>query len=245
MDFDSIPCITTEQMVEVDRLMVEEYGIKLIQMMENAGRQLARLSVEEHLDRNPAGKVVLVLAGSGGNGGGALVCARNLHNWGADVEVVLSKPVSGYSGVIRAQVEILKSYPLQIHMARELKDIKIPDLIIDGIIGYSLEGAPRGVAAEMINWANQKDCPILALDVPSGLDASTGEAFSPAIHAATTMTLALPKTGLKLAGKMYVGKLYLADIGVPPELYASSSLGLSVGPIFKQEEIIHLADLND
>lgn len=245
MDFESIPFLTREQMVEVDRLMIEEYGIKLIQMMENAGRQLARLSVDEFLDGNPAGKRVVVLAGSGGNGGGVLVCARNLHNWGAKVEVILSKSPAEYSGVILSQVEILKKYLVKIQTAEDLKDCSAPDLVIDGIIGYSLRGAPRDAAAEMINWANQQDSPVLALDVPSGLDASTGEVLSPTVYAVATMTLALPKIGLQLAGKKVVGELYLADIGVPPSLYASPSLGLSVGSIFKGKEIIHLANLSD
>jgi len=77
----SIPFITTSQMIEVDRLMVEKYDIKLIQMMENAGRNLADLALEMFLNNsNDNTKVVVILAGTGGNGGGALVCARHLHN---------------------------------------------------------------------------------------------------------------------------------------------------------------------
>jgi NAD(P)H-hydrate epimerase len=244
MDKKAIPFITTDQMVEVDRLMEDEYNIGLIQMMEIAGRQLARLSRDLFFHGNLKGKKVVVLAGSGGNGGGALVSARNLHNWGADVEVVISKPKDSYTGVIRKQVEILTCYPIPLQTANDLLNVNPPNLIIDGVIGYSLRGAPRGPAKRMIQWAGQQTCPLLALDVPSGIDSTTGEAHSPVIQATATMTLALPKTGLRSAGKKYVGDLYLADIGVPPELYAQPTLSLQVGPLFQQSEIIRLPDLS-
>jgi NAD(P)H-hydrate epimerase len=114
-----------------------------------------------------------------------------------------------------------------------------PDLILDAILGYGMNGNPRSPAADMILWANQESAPVLALDLPSGLDASSGIAYNPTIQASATLTLALPKTGLLVsaAGK-YVGVLYLGDIGVPPELYAS--LGIAVGPIFAKEMVIRL-----
>jgi NAD(P)H-hydrate epimerase len=86
-----LPAISTEQMVEVDRLMVEQYRIDLIQMMENAGRCLALVARDRFLGGNPGGKSVLVLAGTGGNGGGALVAARRLASWGASVQIGLTK----------------------------------------------------------------------------------------------------------------------------------------------------------
>ena len=115
------------------------------------------------------------------------------------------------------------------------------DLIVDGIIGYSLSGAPRGAAADLIHWANDQDRPTLALDVPSGLDATTGTAYVPCVRAAATMTLALPKEGLRAEGaEQYVGELYLADISVPPALYAAPPLSLKVGPLFAEEDVIRL-----
>ena len=79
---ESRPSITADQMREVDRAMVEDYGIQLTQMMENAGRNLAHLARYRLLEGDPRGERVLVLAGKGGNGGGGAVCARRLHNWG-------------------------------------------------------------------------------------------------------------------------------------------------------------------
>lgn len=227
-------------MVEVDRLMVDEYGIKLVQMMENAGRHLAELARTRFMDGNPGGKKVLVLSGSGGNGGGAMVCARNLVNWGSDIQIVLSKPVDNLSGVIRNQAEILTQMGFQLHSIGDIQAGMKLDLIIDGIIGYSIKGAPRGIAANMITRANDYKVPILALDIPSGINATTGEVYEPAIRASATLTLALPKIGLKSAPQDMVGNLFLADIGVPPELYSRSSLNLQVGNLFKNESIIAL-----
>ena len=102
-----IPYITTEQMREVDRAMIEDYGIDLIQMMENAGRNLAHLARDRFLGGNPTGKKIVVLAGKGGNGGGALVCARRLHNYGADVRVFVIADKADFTPIPQHQFDIL------------------------------------------------------------------------------------------------------------------------------------------
>src|SRR5712692_10179808 len=94
-----LPFVTTEQMIEVDRAMMQDYRIELIQMMENAGRNLSHLARLRFLDGNPQGKKVVILAGTGGNGGGALVCARRLHNWGAQVQVYLTRLAKDFTPV--------------------------------------------------------------------------------------------------------------------------------------------------
>jgi len=235
-----IPYLTTQQMIEVDRLMVDVFGIQIVQMMENAGQHLAVLARDRFLEGDPESKRIIVLAGSGGNGGGVLVSARNLHNWGAEIEIYLTRHYSDLTGVVRKQALILQAMGLQLRTASELKQVSEPDLVIDGIIGYSLQGAPRGAAAELIFWANGRSAPILSLDLPSGLDPGTGEVHPPVIEANATMTLALPKIGLKTPDSAVVGELYLADIGVPPELYKQPSLQLQVGPIFHNGQIIRL-----
>jgi NAD(P)H-hydrate epimerase len=89
--------------------------------------------------------------------------------------------------------------------------------------------------------AMSQRAPILSLDVPSGIDTGTGTVYEPAIRATATMTLALPKRGLGLPGaEELVGELYLADISVPPELYASPALNVSVGPIFSRADVFRL-----
>ncbi|MGH2348918.1 MAG: NAD(P)H-hydrate epimerase, partial [bacterium] len=106
--------------------------------------------------------------------------------------------------------------------------------------GYSLRGDPHGWAAETISRINGQPAPVLALDVPSGLDATTGRVGVPCVRAALTMTLALPKMGLLVEeAKPFVGALYLADIGVPPGLY--ERLGLTVGPLFAGAEVLKIS----
>jgi NAD(P)H-hydrate epimerase len=228
--------------------MIEDYHIELIQMMENAGRNLAHLARSRFLDGDPRGRTVVVLSGSGGNGGGGLVCARRLHNWGARVLVVTTQPDDRYRGVPAHQLDILRRMEIPITTPNEnttiddqFQDKLSVDLIIDAVIGYSLSGAPRGNAAQMITWANAQGAPILSLDTPSGIDTTSGQVSNPIIRADATLTLALPKQGLRASktGK-YVGELYLADISIPPELYSDLGLDLSVGPIFAQDEIIRL-----
>jgi NAD(P)H-hydrate epimerase len=236
-----IPYVTTEQMIEVDRAMVEDVRIELIQMMENAGRNLAHLARIRFFDGNPQGKYVVVLAGTGGNGGGALVCARRLFTWGARVQVVVTHQASDFTPIPAHQLDILQRMQVPVAQAEAVNQVGSPVLIVDGLVGYRLRGAPHGTAADLIRWANAEPAPTLALDVPSGIDATTGTVFDPAIKATATMILALPKAGLHAPGvEALVGELYLADISVPPSLYAEPALALRVGPLFAESEILRL-----
>jgi NAD(P)H-hydrate epimerase len=236
-----VPWLTTEEMVEVDRAMIEDFHIELIQMMENAGRNLAHLARERFLDGDPRGKTVVVLAGPGGNGGGALVCARCLHAWGAHVEVIVTRPDSDFTTVPAHQLDILRRMRVPTRLAESVDQAPPTDLVVDGVIGYSLDGAPRGAAGDLIRWANTQSAPVLALDVPSGIDTTRGTVYDPAIRADATMTLALPKEGLRAEGvREHVGDLYLADISVPPALYAGDALGFDVGPVFATGDIVRL-----
>lgn len=236
-----VPYLTTDQMREVDRAMIEDYGILLIQMMENAGRNLAHLARNRFFGGDPRGKTVVVLAGTGGNGGGALVCARRLHNYGAKVSVYVTAPMNDFTSIPKHQYQVLTKMGVLVQPVDALRDALTPDLIVDGVIGYSLKGAPVGNAAEMIVWANEHDVPVLSLDAPSGVDTTSGTVFNPAIKAVATMTLALPKEGLRASGvEEQVGELYLADISVPPELYGSDALGLAVPQIFARSDIVRL-----
>jgi NAD(P)H-hydrate epimerase len=235
-----VPYLTTDQMVEVDRAMMEDLRIELIQMMENAGRNLAHLARRRFLDGDPVGRGVVVLAGTGGNGGGALVAARRLHGWGARVKVFTTRPAEAFTPVPARQLDILRRMHVPVDSAAPPAS-EAPDVVLDGVIGYSLRGSPRGRAAELIRWANGAGSPVLSLDAPSGVDTTTGRVFEPAIRADATMTLALPKEGLRAPGvEDHVGELYLADIGVPPSLFAEPPLGLEVGAVFAREDVVRL-----
>ncbi len=231
-----IPSLTTSQMIEVDRAMIEDYHIELIQMMENAGRALAELA-RRQLRGAVQGSSVVVICGNGNNGGGGMTAARRLHNWGADVLVALTKSADELRGVPAHQLDILRRMEIPIVDSASL--LPPPSLILDAIIGYNLSGSPRGAAADLIRWANKQNASILSLDTPSGLDLTSGTAHDPTIRASATLTLALPKQGLTTPeAKKYVGDLYLADISVPPELYAK--MGIAVPPLFAESDIIRV-----
>jgi NAD(P)H-hydrate epimerase len=232
--------LTRDQMVEVDRAMLDDYRIDLVRMMENAGRGLAFLARERFLDGDPYGRRVSVYAGTGGNGGGALVAARRLHNAGSEVEVVLTRQPDALAPVPKEQLDIIARMGLNVTTADDMGTTEPPDVILDGVIGYSLSGPPRGGAARLIRYANDQSVPILSLDVPSGIETTSGMVHEPAIRATATLTLALPKEGLRAAHvREYVGELFLADISVPPDLYRTY-LGFDTGPTFAMGDVLHI-----
>jgi NAD(P)H-hydrate epimerase len=207
-----VPAVTADEMREVDRIAVEETGPNLFQMMENAGRNLASVAISM-LGESWRSASVVVLAGTGGNGGGGIAAGRHLANRGASVTTLVTDP-DGLTPVAAAQFETYRHAGGTVASSDGV--MAAPDLIIDSLIGYSLRDAPRDVAARFIDLANDADAPVLALDVPSGVDATTGETPGVAVKADTTMTLALPKTGL--TGR-HIGRLLLADIGIPAAVY--------------------------
>ena len=230
-----IPILTTEQMIEVDRLMIADYGIEIIQMMENAGRNLAELT-GRILGASLSRRSVCVLCGRGNNGGGGMVAARHLHNRGADVHII--RLAGELKDVPAKQWNISEYMGLRNDPYFELSDA---DIIIDALIGYGLQGDPLPEVAVWIEKINAAGKPVLALDVPSGLDSTSGMPGKPTVQTDATMTLALPKVGLmKESAHPYIGELYLADISVPPELYRK--MGIVVGNIFEQDAIIKIRE---
>ena len=208
-----VPAVTAEQMREIDRIAIEETGPNLFQMMENAGHNLAALSMEL-LGNGWQQASYLVLAGSGGNGGGGICAGRHLANHGCRVSLCLADP---------EHLEEVPAFQHKVFQSTSGKEIRIaeldrqhPDIILDALIGYGLKSAPVGAAVRLIEWADASGAPILALDIPSGRNATTGEAPGACMRPRWSMTLALPKTGL-LADT--TGDLFLADIGIPQETY--------------------------
>lgn len=237
MKRDDIPAISGATMAGIDRTMMAELGVDTLQLMELAGygvADMARRHCGLDLTNRPR---IVALAGTGGNGGDAMVAARLLHAWGAGVTVVLGKPRTGFSGVAAHQLAILDA--MGILVQKPGAPLPDTDLIIDGLFGFSLRGDPREPAAGLIRDANAHPAPVLAIDVPSGLDASTGEAGTPCIAATWTLTLALPKTGLMSAKPDITGDVWLADIGVPPWVY--EGMGVDVpGDLFTRDGIVRL-----
>jgi NAD(P)H-hydrate epimerase len=211
--------LTAEEMRRMDEVTIQEFHVDVLVLMENAGRATATLAKRMLRDAT-FGKRVACLVGGGNNGGDGMVAARHLANWGADVNVIVGTTKDRMKDVPLGQLHILEKMGIPILLGDyKLRDY---DLLIDGLIGYGLEGNPRDRVAMMIKDANASGRPILALDLPSGMNATTGEAYDPCIKATATITLALPKTGfLAPSTSPFLGDLFLADISVPRRVYES------------------------
>jgi len=230
-----IPFVTRDQMKAIDRLMAVQYHIGLIQMMENAGLRLAELT-RKIMGGSVEGRSILAVCGSGNNGGGGMVAARHLHNWGARMTIKINKSSSDMKIVPKRQLSILRA--LNLRFIENINDQNY-EVILDAVMGYGADGNPRGEAGQWIQIMNESKKLILSLDSPSGLDVTTGKPGKPCVKAYATLTLALPKTGFQSDGaKPFIGQLYLADIGIPRELI--NQLGIVGENIFVEKPIIKI-----
>lgn len=204
---------TSAEVAELDRHTIEDLGVDLKQLMEVAGLCSAKCLTRLVPD---CGKHIVCLAGPGGNGGDALVCAKWLKLWGYSPSVLLSHPEERLKPVTKDQLTVWRNFGGEV--------LENPpshcDGIVDGILGYSLQGDPHGRAAELIHWVvlckSQNDTKVLSLDCPSGLDATTGEAKNPCVHANHTVMYGVAKKGvLEPQAREYVGSWQVVDIGFP------------------------------
>jgi NAD(P)H-hydrate epimerase len=228
--------VSPQQMREIDRAAEETYGINPVLLMEVAGLATAR--VARSLIGSPlSGRRVCILAGPGNNGGDGLAAARRLAGWNAAATVVTSYATTAARGLSRNQLEVAGRAGVEI--AEWRGEIPPTDLVIDALLGFGATGAPRAPVQTMIVAANQAEVPVLALDVPSGIDAETGAAPGDCILAGATLTLALAKTGLlKPSARPFVGSLFLADIGVPLALLRG--MGIDSEGLFAINDILEL-----
>ena len=209
--------LTAEEMAEADRVAIEDFRVDVLSLMENAGVAVAGVA-RNMLRGDVAEKGVCCLVGKGNNGGDGLVAARHLHNWGAKVKVVLAGEKSELRDVAAKQFEIVERMGIPVGGVKE--DFGGAELLVDALLGYSSRGSPREPIAGLIRRANASKIQTLAVDIPSGLDATTGVPGEPCVVANATVTLGLPKTGfLNPAAAIFVGELYLADIAMPMEVY--------------------------
>jgi hydroxyethylthiazole kinase-like uncharacterized protein yjeF len=238
------PSVSPIQMREIQRMAQEDFGYDILQITENAGRGLALL-VLGMLGGRGKGQSIVILAGGGNKGAAGLCAARHLVNWGFDVEPILADVESESSVSTRRQLSILREAGVVDPGDTEVNEIALEDhlvradLVIDALVGYGLAGPPVGIAAAATELAVACKKPILALDVPTGVNAATGEVSSPAIRAMTTLTLDLPKRGVvEASARANVGELYLADLGIP--LSVHERMGIAVGGLFSEGPIVRL-----
>lgn len=210
-----LPRLTSAQVKQVDALAEERFGISTDWLMEAAGWQVARFCTE----------MTAVVCGAGNNAGDGLAAARHLHRWGRLASVSCAG-IERLRGPAAQELEALRR--IGVEVSAEL-DFAGAQMVADAVFGTGISRAPEGRFAEWIEAMNGSGLPVVAVDVPSGLDADSGIAYAPAVRATTTVTLGLPKAGLTAAdGPRLSGEVWVADIGVPLEAYAA--LGIKVPP---------------
>ena len=235
---EDVPTATAAQMAEVDRIASEELGIALAALMESASHQIAR-AVRMWCGGTVVGRDVVALCGPGNNGGDALAALRRLHGWGAGVRAVMATGAERLKPLARRQHDALVALGVETidgADAAARHAIVGCDVLLDGLLGYSARGAPRGTVAALIGLTGDTRATIVAVDLPSGLDADTGTSAGAVVHAALTVTLALPKPGL--ASSEVVGTILLADIGIPPAAFAR--VGIDTAGLFAQGDILRV-----
>jgi NAD(P)H-hydrate epimerase len=220
--------VTAKEMRRLDALAIRS-GILSLTLMENAGRRVAEAAIR--FLKRPSGKRVVVVAGKGNNGGDGLVAARYLKQRGARVEVLL---LSGRDALRDDAKTNLERFERRKGIVRfpgryDLKDLSKADLILDAIFGTGLSSEVAGEAAEAIEAINRSGKPVIAVDVPSGLDSDTGRIHVTAVRAALTVTFGFLKQGLLLyPGAECAGPVELADIGFPASVVKQADSRVSV-----------------
>jgi NAD(P)H-hydrate epimerase len=230
-----VPALRASEIREVDRIAVEQTGPTLLQMMEHAGTELA-LSAMEMLGDNWQSSKVTVLVGSGNNGGGGVCAARHLANRGMTVLVVSILRSSEADGALGQQLLALAEAPAEVIRWDEAFDTSDADLVIDSVIGTDLQKAPRARQMALVRAAQAASGQVLSLDVPSGVNADSGETPGFAVQPSRTLTLGLPKHGLTRENS---GELWLADLGIPPGVFARA--GIAFPPVFGRETRLRLS----
>jgi len=220
---------TREQVRDLDRRAIEEYGIPGVVLMENAGRAAAEIAADMLGDA--AGKRAVIFCGKGNNGGDGYVIARHLHNRGVKVSLVLACeqsaiPGDGDAGINLAITRAMGIPLYSVESAGGAADAaaltRKADILVDALLGTGLQGDVRDPYLSLIRLINAADAPVLSVDIPSGLDANTGNVLRAAVRATRTATFVLPKRGFYLGeGPSHTGEVAVIDIGMPRELVES------------------------
>lgn len=212
------------EMKKIDKRAIEEYGVPEILLMENAGREVAS-AFEEYLG-DVSGKRICVLAGSGNNGGDAFVAARHLMNRGAQISVFLVGSPAHLTKSAALNRDIIIKMGVAVHVLETERDwdklqvtLRFVDGVVDGILGTGFQGSLREPVSRVVRMVNSHGKPVVAVDIPTGVEADTGNTAPEAIRADITVTFGLPKFGHMICpGETATGKLLVDDIGIPKAL---------------------------
>ena len=209
-------------MREIDRRSIEQYHIPGIVLMENAARAaadvaMAMLAASQY-------RSALILCGGGNNGGDGLAVARHLHNRGVKVLIAPMIDVSKWRGDPKINWDIVAAMQLPVTSAKDLQKsilANTPGLILDAIFGTGLTAPPRESLDEWANFCAAGAAPVLAIDLPSGMDSDTGKPLGTCIRATKTVTFVAEKAGFaNPASREYTGEIIVGEIGCPRELIA-------------------------
>jgi hydroxyethylthiazole kinase-like uncharacterized protein yjeF len=215
----AIRAITTARMQQIDRLAIRRYGIPVLLLMDNAGRAVAEATRD--LARLTAGRRIIILCGSGNNGGDGVVAARYLHGWGYRVQVWWIKNPRLWDGDLAQHYRMAKALgvPFEAYPLQPVKRLRRSSVIVDALLGTGTQGEIRGHYRDAIGAINQAHRPVVAVDIPSGLDSDSGKPLGVAVKARVTVTMAAPKKGLvQPIARPYIGRLVIVDIGLPKKL---------------------------
>jgi len=219
--------LTPEEMRAADQRAVDDVGIPPIILMESAGRGVAELARDfvEELEGDPIR--IAVVAGPGNNGGDALVAARYLMQLGFEPDIYMGAKLDDCNELCRTQLEIMESLGASISFLPDQSPeffrsgLRAAALIVDGLLGTGASGPLREPYGAWVNEINIADRDVVAVDMPTGIDPSTGMVAGPAVTASATVTMAAPKVGMLLyPAASYVGELWVAHIGIPPAILA-------------------------
>jgi NAD(P)H-hydrate epimerase len=216
--------LSREETRRIDSYAVSALGVPGVVLMENAGRNAAD-AIERFLG-GAAGRKVAVVAGAGNNGGDGFVVARHLAMRGASVVTFIAAPVERIAGDAKVNLQVLQELGHDIRHAASTgklgslsKGLSKFDLIVDAVGGTGIQGTLRGEAAAAVGQINAANRPVVAIDIPTGLDCDTGEAPGPTVKAAMTVTFVARKKGFDSPGAAaYTGQVVVADIGIPADV---------------------------
>ena len=213
--------VTAEEMRNIDEKTINKYGISGTVLMERAGLAVA-LKIRELFDK----KKVIVLSGSGNNGGDGIVVARNLHNWGWNVKVLIMAREDKLSPDCRAQLRIAKkvSVPVEFRTVLNGSDLHSA-VVVDALLGTGINKPVTSPMSDIITFINRSDVRVVSVDIPSGISSNDGQVKGEAVLADYTVTFGLPKIGHLLhPGAEHTGHLFIEEIGFPSELLSSETL---------------------
>lgn len=221
-DFFNDKAVTVQEIQRLDKKAIERIGIPSIVLMENAGRLVAEEI--ERLVKEKKKSFICVVCGPGNNGGDGFVAARYLRNRGKEVKVYFIGRASdlkadaaiNYSILRKTKCTLLELTKMNVGFAQ---DVAQADVVVDAIFGVGLNREIRSPFKDFIHQINEKGRCVVAVDIPSGLDGTTGKIYGSCIKAAVTVTFSLPKRGFREnQGAFYAGKVIVKDIGIPKAL---------------------------